>query len=669
MSDNMSDTSTAVPSSPSTSPEPSSFPPPGRPRAHRHRRSRHPPSPSPRDSSLWDSYSLAPFPEIPLVFPSATPEDKARAAEREQRRRTRRLSMAAVSETILEEPSGDAPRAHFADKPVVSAASSKRRSWWWNREKAVEDDDDEDDLEDAYNGMGTEREPFIVTFLEGEKHDPQNFSSLKKSLMCACFGRSQLVMLLGLSLYVLGFALGPMVWAPLSELFGRRIVFIGTYAPFFLFQIGCAEAQNAQTLIILRFLAGAIGSSPMTNSAGVIVDTFSAAQRGPALAIYSLMPFLGPCFGPIVGGYVGEQDRQSWRWIFWISTIYSGLCLIAGCFVPETFAPVILRARAAKLSKKTGKVYRSAYDMSSGPNLQVAAKMRTYVMRPFILLFKELIVFLFAIYASLIYGILYLMFGAYPFMFQYYRGFSTGAAGLPFLAIGVGMFLGLVGIVIDNGGYVKKMQAHGGPLPPEERLRVACVGGILLPISLAWFAASAKGDVHWIVPTLAGVPFGCGMLLVFMSGSSYLVDSYTSIAASAMASNSFVRSLFAAAFPLFTVQMFTNIGASWALAILAFVTLLCAPIPFLFKIYGGRIRAMSTYAQSGTPTATTAPPPRPNTPLSIASTKFSEAEPEPKSGLKPSTSLEDLAMKVERGEMLSTSPSMENLARRIEQQC
>jgi MFS family permease len=80
------------------------------------------------------------------------------------------------------------------------------------------------------------------------------------------FEVSQEVVTLGLSFFVLGFAVGPLFWAPLSELYGRQILFFGTFAAYTVFNVGCTLSQNIQTLIILRFLAAALGSSPLTNA-------------------------------------------------------------------------------------------------------------------------------------------------------------------------------------------------------------------------------------------------------------------------------------------------------------------------------------------------------------------------------------------------------------------
>lgn len=113
-----------------------------------------------------------------------------------------------------------------------------------------------------------------------------------------------------------------MLWAPLSELYGRQILFFTTYGVLTAFNAGAAGAQNIQTLIILRFFAGAFGSSPLTNAGGVIADMFPASQRGLAMSVFAAAPFMGPTLGPIVGGFLGETE--GWRWVEGLMAIFTG---------------------------------------------------------------------------------------------------------------------------------------------------------------------------------------------------------------------------------------------------------------------------------------------------------------------------------------------------------
>lgn len=212
------------------------------------------------------------------------------------------------------------------------------------------------------------------------------------------FGCSQEIGILGISLFVLGFAVGPLIWAPLSEMYGRQVLYIITYGGLTAFNAGAAGSQNIWTLIILRFFAGSIGSSPLTNAGGAIADMFSAKQRGLATTFFAAAPFMGPVLGPIVGGFVGET--VGWRWIEGVMAIFTGVLWILGsCIVPETYAPVLLRERAKKLSKMTGKVYRSRADIDQGPKT-FATVFKTSLLRPWILLFREPIVFLLSVYSQ-----------------------------------------------------------------------------------------------------------------------------------------------------------------------------------------------------------------------------------------------------------------------------
>lgn len=175
------------------------------------------------------------------------------------------------------------------------------------------------------------------------------------------------------------------------------------------FNAGAAGAPNIQSLIVLRFFAGAFGSSPLTNAGGVIADMFPAKERGLAMAIFAAAPFLGPVIGPIVGGFVGET--VGWRWVEGVMAIFTGVLWIAGsAFIPETYPPVLQRQRAKKLSKMTGKVYRSQGDVDQGPTT-FRHIFKTSLLRPWVLLFMEPIVLLLSIYMAIVYGTLYMLFG------------------------------------------------------------------------------------------------------------------------------------------------------------------------------------------------------------------------------------------------------------------
>lgn len=288
--------------------------------------------------------------------------------------------------------------------------------------------------------------------------------------------------------------------------------------------------------------------------------------------------------------------NAGWRWVMGFLAAFSGaLWIVCSVFVPETYGPVLLQKRAASLSKRTGKVYVSIHDAEKG-KISIKKAFKTSLLRPWILLLREPIVLLLSIYMAIIYGTLYLCFGAFPIVFEGERHWNQGVAGLAFLGVMVGMIIAIPYSIIDNKRYVRAQGKHAGFAPPEARLPPCLVGSIAVPIGLFWFAWTTFPSVHWVVPIIASAPFGFGMVLVFLSIMNYLIDSYTIYAASVLAANSVLRSLFGAAFPLFTSQMYANLGTQWASSVPAFLALACVPFPFLFYKYGPAIRKKCKFA-------------------------------------------------------------------------
>lgn len=502
-------------------------------------------------------------------------------------------------------------------KDQLEAVAPKRISYW---RKIVDQAGITVEVENhPYPGSGTEEDPYLISWIPNDPRNPMLFSLFAKwfitMTMAACtlavalgssmysggiaqivmaFGISEEVAILGISLFVLGFAIGPLVWAPMSELFGRQLTFILTYALLTAFNAACTGAQNSYTLIILRFFAGSFGSSPLTNAGGVIADMFPAADRGLAMSFFAVAPFLGPVLGPIIGGFLGEY--AGWRWVMGFMAAFSGaLWIVGSLLIPETYAPVLLRQRAKKLSKMTGKVYLTEMDAQRG-KVTLNQALKTSLSRPWILLLKEPIVLLLSIYMAIIYGTLYMLFSAFPIVYEGHRGWSQGITGLSFLGVMVGMLGAVVYSIWDNKRYMRAAEKEGGFAPPEARLPPCLIGSIALPIGLFWFAWTNYPSIHWMVSITAGVPFGFGMVLVFLSVMNYLIDSYTIFAASVLAANAVLRSLCGTAFPLFTTYMYNNLGIHWASTIPAFLALVCVPFPFLFYKYGSRVREKCKYA-------------------------------------------------------------------------
>jgi len=152
-------------------------------------------------------------------------------------------------------------------------------------------------------------------------------------------------------------------------------------------------------------------------------------------------------------------------------------------------------------------------------------------------------------------------------------------------------------IFSQNPSYVRKLRANNNLPIPEWRLPPVIIGGVFFGIGILWFGwAGYKRDTHWIVPTLSGLFSGFGIMAIFLQCLNYLIDAYLMFAASAVAANTFLRSLFGAIFPLFATYMIEGMGVQWAGTFLGLFALCMVPIPVVFYLKGAKIREKSKFA-------------------------------------------------------------------------
>ncbi|KAJ3891372.1 major facilitator superfamily domain-containing protein [Lentinula edodes] len=383
------------------------------------------------------------------------------------------------------------------------------------------------------------------------------------------------VTILSITFFVAGLGIGPLLTGPLSEVYGRNIIYRVSYILLCAFTFGVAFAPDIAVHLVFRFLTGLCGSSFLSVSGGSVSDMFENKEVAN--------PFIGP--------------NTNWRWTYRVLIIWSFIQTVAlFALVPETYVPVLRKWKAAKLRRSTGdENYWAPLDKT---NISLGEAILVSCYRPFELVIRERMALLLNIWTSLILGILYLAFQAFPVIFEKHHGFDTQQTGLTFLGIGLGMIIGLATQPFWNNFIAKESEKNGGICPPEARLFAGEVGGVLIPLSLYWLAFTTYPSVPWIVPIIASIPFGSGIFLVFTSVFTYLVTAYRPIAASAMASNSAMRSSFAAVFPLFAGYMYTRLGTVGATALLAGIMTLTVPLPFIFRRIGAKLRANSRFAAS-----------------------------------------------------------------------
>ncbi|PWY91634.1 bicyclomycin resistance protein [Aspergillus sclerotioniger CBS 115572] len=401
------------------------------------------------------------------------------------------------------------------------------------------------------------------------------------------FGVSSEVGMLGTTLYVLGFASGPLIWAPASELIGRRwpltmgIVGVG------LFSIASAVAKDIQTVIICRFFAGMFGASQLSVVPAVLSDIYNNMHRGAAIAVYSLTVFVGPFSGPFVGGFLASSSL-GWRWTLYIPAFMGFACAaMFVLFLKETYAPCILVSKAAALRRQTSNWGIHAKQEEVEVDLQELVQKN--FTRPLRMLVTEPIILVISVYMSFIYGLVYALLEAYPYVFESVYGMSPGVGGLTFCGLIIGQLLACGFILSQHSVYVKKLAANDNIPIPEWRLTPAIVGAPVFTAGIFWFSWTGfTPSIHWLAPTAAVVLIGFGILCIFLPCFNYLVDSYLPLAASTVAANIILRSSVAAGFPLFAKQMFANLGVQWAGTLLGCLAAIMIPIPLLFRLYGPR---------------------------------------------------------------------------------
>ncbi|KAL5333128.1 major facilitator superfamily domain-containing protein [Aspergillus crustosus] len=409
------------------------------------------------------------------------------------------------------------------------------------------------------------------------------------------FGFGREVAALGTTLYVLGFSAGPTIWAPMSELLGRRWPLLIGMLGFDIFIIATATAKDTQTIMLTRFFSGMFGASLIALVPASLSDIFKSNHRGIAIAVYTMSVFLGPYTAPFIGGYTAES-YFGWRWTLYMPAIvgFFALALLV-VFAQETYAPIILVQKATILRRQTRNW--GIHARQEELEIEVKELITKNFARPFRILFTEPIAFLMTLYMSFLYGLCYAMLQAFPLVFQGVHGMSLGVSGLPFIGLIIGEIAGAAFVLSFYNSYTRKLEANNGVPVPEWRLPPCIAGGVAFAVGLFWFGWTGfSPSIHWMAPTASGVLVGFGLTSIFMQGFNYILDSYLNFAASAFAANTMMRSFVGACFPLFTRQMFNNLGIQWAGTLLGCIAVIMIPIPVLFLIYGPRLRKKSRLA-------------------------------------------------------------------------
>ncbi|KAL5049635.1 hypothetical protein BDW71DRAFT_151857 [Aspergillus fruticulosus] len=413
------------------------------------------------------------------------------------------------------------------------------------------------------------------------------------STISSKYGISRAVGNLGVSLYVLGFATGPLIWAPFSELKGRRLPFAFSMFGFTVFSFATAASKDLQSVFICRFFAGFFGACPFTLAGAVCSDMLSAQAFTDSMVGFGITVFSGPLLAPTIGGFIVMDERLGWRWTHYLAGILGVASFISVLFfLDESYAPVILVSKARRLrhQKRNWSIHATHEEME----LNLNAIFQDYFAIPLKLLALDPIILCICIFGAFVYGLLYLSITTYPIIFQQIHGMNPGVGGLPFIAVIVGqVFAGIV-MYTRQRWLGRQIQANNGELVPEWLLLTAIPGSAAFSAGLFWLGWTGyRGDVHWAWPTLSGMLTGFGLITMFLPSVQYVVHIRRNRAASAIAAHTFLRSLAGSGFPLFATYMFKSLGVQWALTLLGSIAGGLFSIPVVLYVYGARIRAKS----------------------------------------------------------------------------
>lgn len=390
--------------------------------------------------------------------------------------------------------------------------------------------------------------------------------------------------------FVVMLGIGPLLLAPLSETFGRRIIYLVCFSIFALLQIPTALAPDIAFLITVRSIAGFFGSVGIANGGGTISDMFIPSERAGVFGWYLLGPLLGPTLGPLFGGIIVQ--RLGWRWIFWIMTIVCFTNTLAGYFfLRESYAPIILKRKKAAFEKDTPEREGMKFSFDGEDDRPLRQRIAQSLKRP-PKIFAQPIVATMAVYQALIFGTTYSIYTNMQPIYSDLYGFDTEKVGLLYLGPGLGFLFAVWFLVSRIDTVYKHLTAkNDGKARPEFRLPLANIGAVFIPVSLFWFAWTIEKHAHWFASISGTFFYGIGQVMILNCTQNYFIDSFEQYAASAIAAGTVFRSLVGGIIPLGAPVLFEKLGYGWGISVFGFVSLLLAPAPILFYLYGESLRA------------------------------------------------------------------------------
>ncbi|KAL4894541.1 major facilitator superfamily domain-containing protein [Aspergillus ambiguus] len=403
---------------------------------------------------------------------------------------------------------------------------------------------------------------------------------------------------LTVSLYALAFALGPVMLAPVSEMFGRVPLALIGNTFYFVFNLACGFTRTKDQLIALRFLSGfGAGASPAISYA-VVADCFRAEERGKALTVLNSAFIFANPVGAIVGGCTSQT--VSWRFAFYSTSIVLGVLVLMQFFVQlESHKPLILERKKKQLSQArlTDVVYKVPDEDNGGGLIDLFYKR---LFRPIHLLTTNPLVQVFSLHMAFAHGLTYLVMATFATMWEQHYHQTADIASLHYIAVGVGYFIGTLCLGFMDRIYCALKRRNSDVGRAEFCLPLMIIGAFAIPSSLFAYGWTAQYHVPWIALDIAMVPMTIGICVTYQCILAYLMEAFPDYAVSAAAAPWLPRGLFGFGFPLFAPTMYAELGYGWGNTLLGFLALVIGVLSPLFVWrYGERLRRRGSWLGHG----------------------------------------------------------------------
>ena len=317
------------------------------------------------------------------------------------------------------------------------------------------------------------------------------------------WGVSGQVSALVLSMYVLGYGLGPLLFSPMSEMpmVGRNLPYMVSFFIFIVMTAIGSGVSNFAGLVVIRFIQGFFGGPVLSTGAASASDIFPFNKVPYALSFWAFFAYGGPALGPVMSGFAIPLD--TWRWGMWESLILSGFTfLVLFFFLPETNADYILAQRAKRLRKKTGNNNLLSRVESRSGNKNWLKLTAYHLTMPFRITIQDPSVGFINLYTALVYGVYYSFFESFPLVYIGTYGFSIGIMGAVFICVIIGAAVGLAIYTALIYYIYEPYTLSKGIGSPEFRLVPGLFAAGLAPAGMFIFGYAAKGDITWVAPTV-----------------------------------------------------------------------------------------------------------------------------------------------------------------------